>query len=251
MRLRYLLWTGLALILGGCCSTAVSDSAGGESGSLARFAVKGDYLYTVNAGQMNLFEISDAANPQSISRVRLPWDVETIFVYDSYLYIGAMNGMYIYDTSVPTQPTQITEFTHAQSCDPVVVQDDVAYVTLNSASSCAWDNGINRLEIVDVQNPYAPKLIQTMDMWAPLGLGIDGKTLFICDGDDGLKLFDVNKTQNENNETAVALTAISTYSAIECTDLIPYEGHLVVSDTTSIRQFDYSQFPMTELGKVE
>ncbi len=238
---------------GGGSGQQSSSPTQGQAGSMARFALVGDYLYTMNESQMNIFDVKNASEPVSVSKVRLPWDVETLFPYKNYLYIGASSGMYIYDNSVPTQPTRLSTFTHAQSCDPVVVQDDIAYVTLNTGADC-WNNrsNINRLEIVDVRRPDKPKLIKTLDMWEPTGLGIDGTTLFICDGDSGLKIFDINSTEDEHNNTLVHIDeSVITMSEIDCYDVIAYNKHLVVSNGDDVRQFDYASFPMEELGKIK
>ena len=229
---------------------AKKSSTNSTAKSMPRFSVVGDYLYTINTTQMNIFDIDEASAPQSISKVRLPWDVERLFAYSSYLYIGSSSGMYIYDNSIPTQPTKLTTFSYAQSCDPVVVQEDIAYVTLNSGSSCTNSRGVNRLDIVDVQNPKTPILIKQVDMWEPKGLSIDNNLLFICDGSAGLKVFDVNKTE-DNSTISVAISSISNESSIDCNDVMASNNHLIVSNSEDIRQFDYSEFPMKELGRIK
>ncbi|HIM93802.1 MAG TPA: hypothetical protein EYM49_02030 [Campylobacterales bacterium] len=237
---------------GGSSSSSSSDSVSstiGKSGSLAQYAVVGDYLYTVNSGVMDILDISDASKPKKVSKVHLPWDVETLFAYKDYLYIGGERGVYIYDNSTPILPTSIAQFSHVQSCDPVVVSDDIAYVTLNTGSSC-WNNrtDTNRLEILDVQDPKNPKLIKTLDMWSPTGLGVDGNKLFICDGESGLKAFEIDKS---DTPLSVELDIKESNAEIDCYDVIAHNSTLIVSNRDDIRQFDYSSFPMEELGRIK
>lgn len=230
-----------------------SSSTSGKAGSRARYAVVGDYLYTVNSRVMDVLDISDPKEPQRVSKVHLPWDVETIFAYKNYLYIGAESGVYIYDNAEPMQPTSVAKFSHVQSCDPVVVSDDIAYVTLNSSSSC-WRNETqtNRLEILDLQNPKKPTLIKRVDMWAPTGLGVDGNKLFICDGTSGLKAFEVTKkTEANSTSPSVSLTLKQSDASIDCYDVIAQDDTLIVSNKKEIRQFNYGTFPMEELGRVK
>jgi len=239
---------------GGESSSSTSNSIStstGQAGSMARFAISGDYLYTLNSGEMSILDISNSSKPKKVSKVRVPFDVETLFSYKNYLYIGASSGMYIYDNTTPELPTRLSEFIHAQSCDPVVVSDDIAYVTLNTGRTC-WNNrtGINRLEIVDVQNPETPKFIKAVDMWEPTGLGIDGENLFICDGESGLKAFNVQKVDN-NGTVNVNIKLTESFGDIDCYDVIAHENHLIISNRTNIRQFDYSSFPMEELGEIK
>ena len=231
-------------------SSSVSSLDSGQGGSMARFAISGDYLYTINEREMNVLDISNASTPKKENRIYVPFDVETLFSYKETLYVGSRSGMYIYDISTATLPTRVVEFSHAQSCDPVVVSDDVAYVTLSSSSSCWQGEGINRLEIVDVKTPDTPKLIRMVDMWEPKGLGVDGTNLFICDGSNGLKVFDLNKTDN-NGTVDVTISLKENLGELDCYDVITNNNHLVISNYEDIYQFDYSSFPMEELGRIK
>jgi len=245
------------LLLIGCGSTSSSSSSShsvsstvGKAGSMARFAISGNYLYTINSREMNILDIKEASVPKKISKIHVPFDVETLFSYKNSLYVGSSSGMYIYDTTTPTQPTRIVNFIHAQSCDPVVVSDDVAFVTLHSDSTCRQGVGVNRLEIVDVKVPSDPKLIKTVDMWSPKGLGVDGKNLFICDGSSGLKVYDINKTDN-NGTVFVDVKLKASLGEIDCYDIIANENNLIISNETDIRQFNYGSFPMVEESRIK
>ena len=234
----------------GSSSSSSSSISSGQGGSMARFAISGNYLYTINEREMNILEIKEASKPKKVSKIHVPFDVETLFSYKNTLYVGASSGMYIYDKSVPTQPTRIAEFTHAQSCDPVVIADDVAYITLNTGSNCWRGSGVNRLEVVDVKTPNKPKLIKAVDMWEPTGLGVDGNRLFICDGSNGLKAYEISKTEN-NGTVDILLDAKETLGDIDCYDVIAQKNHLVISNDKDIRQFSYETFPMQELGQIK
>ena len=245
----------VSFILVGCgsssSSSSYSDTPKGKAGSMARFAISEDYLYTINSREMNILNIKDASKPKKISKIHVPFDVETLFAYKNNLYVGSDSGMYIYDKTTPTQPTRVAELSHAQSCDPVVISDDIAYITLNTGSEC-WNNrtGVNRLDIVDVSTPDTPKFIKAVDMWEPTGLGVDGKNLFICDGDSGLKVYDINKTNN-NSSVEVAIDLKETLEEINCYDVIAQNHNLIISNKKDIRQFDYSSFPMEEEGQIK
>ena len=237
------------------CGEGFDSSSGktvGEAGSMARFALKGDYLYTLNKSEMNIFDVSEASSPKNISKLHTPFNVETLYSYKNYLYMGASNGVYIYDNSEPTEPSFLTLFIHAQSCDPVVLENDIAYVTLNSSNRC-WRQepmSINRLEVLDMHDPKNPKLIKRMEMWEPKGLAINNNKLFICDGTEGLKVFDVNQTET-NSSVKIKLNALAKNKEIDCYDVIASDNTLIVSNQTDIRQFDYSAFPMEFLSKIK
>ena len=44
--------------------------------------------------------------------------------------------MQIYDNSQPEIPLTSSSFFHATSCDPVVANDSMAYVTLRTGNTC-------------------------------------------------------------------------------------------------------------------
>ena len=234
----------------------------GKGGSMARFAISGDYLYTLNNKELTAFDISDASHPLPYTKDNVPWDVETLFSYGDYLFIGANGGVYLYNKPTPSKGMELkATYSHVKSCDPVVVEDGFAYVTLNSNSSCRIKNGVNALEILNVKDPLNPKLAKTSsgsdairNMIDPKGLGVDGDKLFICDGKGGLKLFDINKTDNnETNQTTVDLyfNRSSTVADVDCYDVIPNGGDLIVSNGKDVRQFDYTKLPMVELGRIK
>ena len=251
---KIVLTVGLSLLFTACGSSSSSSSSSsvstGQGGSMARFAISGEYLYTINEREMNILDIKNASQPKKVSKIHVPFDVETLFSYKDNLYVGSSSGMYIYDKTTATQPTRIANFRHAQSCDPVVVSEDIAYVTLNSASNCWQGTGVNRLEIVDVQTPVSPKLIKAVDMWEPKGLGVDGNNLFICDGSSGLKVYNIKKT-DINGSINIDIDLKETLSSIDCYDVIAQNNNLVISNHKEIRQFSYASFPMEELSKIE
>ena len=159
--------------------SANGESGSGIGGSMARFTIVGDYLYTVDSWDLNTFDISDQINPEFKSKVGLGWGDETIFPYDNRLFIGAQNGMYIYDLENKVEPEWISTYEHITSCDPVVVQGDFAFVTLRGGTECQSFN--NQLDIIDISKISEPTLFKSYSMINPHGLGIDGDCLFITE----------------------------------------------------------------------
>lgn len=270
--MKYIITLITAVLFIGCggsgggdtSSSANSQSGGatGKGGSMARFAISGDYLYTLNKKEITAFDISIPSKPLPYTSDTLPWDVETLFSYGDNLYIGAEGGVYIYNKPTPSKGmAEVGKFVHVRSCDPVVVEDGFAYVTLNNGSACRVQNGANMLEVLDIRDPLNPTAAKmsdgnntTRNMIDPKGIGIDKNRLFICDGAGGLKVFDINKTENnETNQTTVDLyyERKNTIDDIACYDLIPNNGNLIVSNGDDVRQFDYTHLPMKELGRIK
>jgi len=161
----------------------------GQGGSMARFTIAHNYLYTVSNMDLNVFDISDACQPNLNQTVSIGWGIETIYPYKNNLFIGSQTGMFIYDISNGANPTLDSQFQHARACDPVVVKDQYAYVTLRGGTPCEGFN--NQLDVIDISNLHQPRLLKTYEMDSPYGLAITEKdVLYVCDGESGLRVFD-------------------------------------------------------------
>jgi len=201
----------------------------GVGGSLAKFTIYDNYLYTINENEMRLFDIAELDEPTQGEIIPLGWGIETIFPYGDKLFIGAVNGMHIYDNGIPEQPRLISTYEHINSCDPVVVQGDYAYVTLRSGTEC--QGFTNQLDIVDISDLSSPRLFKTYPMDNPHGLGIDGSCLFITEGDYGLKYFDVSNLND--------IKRINHDQSLHAIDVIPLNDVLMVIGNSGFHQYRY------------
>jgi hypothetical protein len=209
-----------------------TGSGPGVGGSLARFTISNDHLYLLDGGDLQVVNITTETDPVAKNRAYLSWDIETIFPYKTHLFVGSSSGMYILDIAAPELPVQVGTYQHVRSCDPVVVDDDYAYVTLRSGTAC--QGFTNQLEIIDIKNLESPQLLKTYPMTNPHGLGIDGNTLFICDGEAGLKTFDATDINT------IDKNLIAHYKDINALDVIPFNNILMMIGEDGIFQFDYS-----------
>lgn len=214
-------------------SSAGANFIGGQgvAGSTARFAIYENALYTLQSWELDVFDISDRVPVYQRSE-STRWNSETLFPAQGHLFIGTTNGMLIYNLDNPLAPVFRSSYDHIVACDPVVVSGDRAYVTLASLRDCG--QGDNLLEVIDISNLNFPRLINQYDMTGPRGLGLDGNTLFICDGDDGLKVYDRSDDFDIDNNQLAHFPAINTY------DVIPYQNVLLMTSGEGIYQYDYS-----------
>ena len=202
----------------------------GTGGSMARFAVYQDYLYTISQSDMTLFNIENEQKPDSTTTINLGWGIETIFPYKDKLFIGSNTGMHIYDNVNPMNPQRLSIFEHARACDPVVVENDIAYVTLREG----WCGvAPNRLDVINVADLTRPVLIKSYDMENPQGLGIDNGKLFICEGAFGRKSFDANNVNDIKLQEHI--------KNVNAFDVIPLQGNLLLMvGSDGFYQYDYS-----------
>lgn len=217
---------------GGSTGTQGAGLTSGVGGSMARFTIVDDFLYAVDERNLNLFNITIPSDPVFFKEVAIGFDIETIFPYNNVLFMGAQNGMYIYDNSDPANPAQLTVYTHVNSCDPVVVEGNYAYVTLRSGNAC--QGFTDQLEVIDISNLSSPQLVETYSMHNPHGLGIDNGTLFICDGTDGLKIYDASDIH------AIDQNLLHHFSGITAYDVIPFSKRLLMVGPDGLYQYDYS-----------
>jgi hypothetical protein len=127
-------------------------------------------------------------SPEHLRTVEVHWEGETLYPYGKTLFVGTRQGMMVFDLADPSAPELIGKALHVLSCDPVVVENDVAYVTLRSAG-CR--QGVNALLVFDVKDPTNPKELARHSLASPHGLDIDGTTLFVADKTEGLLVLDM------------------------------------------------------------
>ena len=196
--MRKLLMFCIAVILAGCSADTESlnpASGDGSGGSLARFALVGDYLYTVDDQSLRIFDITDPNLPKFTGDKFIGFDIETLYSFEEYLFVGSRLGMFIFDISDPKFPLQLSEVQHVRSCDPVVSSGDFTYVTLHTNVSC--EGNVNQLEVYNTKDPLRPELLVTVTLDRPIGLGLYGNYLLVTDK-DVVRIFDVTDPANPN-----------------------------------------------------
>lgn len=231
------------------CSKDSSESIGsspggnqgeaGKGGSMAKFTIANDHLFLINEKELLIYDIANEASPQEVGNLEVDFGIETVFSLNDLLFIGSINGVYIYNISNPSSILYLSHYEHITSCDPVVALDDIAYSTLNSQSNCRWQNGANQLDVIDISNIVDPQLIKSYSMEDPKGLAIDGNYLFVCNGYGGLEIFDASLPYN--------LQRISGVTGIESYDVILHNNVLILIGKDGLFQYNYEDIYNLEL----
>lgn len=216
---------------------AMTNSSGGSSGgsigvngSMSRFGLYKDYLYVVLNDYMSIFNLAGDKPEKAVENMYIGGSVETIFSYKDCMFMGTPTGMIIYSVANPLKPEYQSMMWHVYGCDPVVVENDIAYVTVHSGNNCGQN--FNELIILNVKDVKNPQPIVSYTMTKPKGLGIDNGTLFLCD--DGLKIYNA-----EDPQTLMA-NRLAHYSGMEGYDVIPHDNVLMMIADDGIYQYDYS-----------
>ncbi|MFW6370627.1 MAG: LVIVD repeat-containing protein [Bacteroidota bacterium] len=217
------------------------DSNTGTGGSMARFTIKDNHLYTVDYNNLNTFDISNPEDIKHNQRLNVGFGIETIFPYEDKLFLGARNGMYIFSLENPGNPVEMSYTDHFWSYDPVVVQGNYAYVTLRN-DDFSWRDA-NQLQIYEVTNSYNPELVAEYDMDGPGGLAIDDEKLFICDK-NALKVYSLSNHIELDIENPVATFPI------KAIDVIPNDSLLHVIAEDGFYNYSFENNEMELLGKI-
>lgn len=218
-------------------TTVAAPAGSGKAGSMARFAIKDNHFYIVLPKMLKVYSIS-GTNVNEVNSLDIAdgfsREAQTIFPYGDMLFIGANNGMMIYNAVNPESPTPVSDVSHLASCDPVVVQGRYAYVTLNNAVENPCEGYANQLEVIDIQNPASPVVTKVYQMAEPKGLGVDNGTLFVTDGKDGLHIFDANFPESLDQHEIAKFGDMMGY------DVIPFNNLLFFVGQDGIAEYDYT-----------
>ena len=215
----------------------------GVGGSMARFIINGNQFYGLNQTSLQVIDINQPTVPVAGAKIEMSRMVETVFIDGANLFIGTQTGMLIYDITNPSVPLYKSAYNHFQSCDPVIVKDNLAYVTLRAGNRCG--NWQNVMEVIDLNVIASPVLMKSYAMEEPYGLGIDNKTLFVCDGKAGLKIYDAS------DPLRIDLNMLKRYSDLKALDVIPFGKVLIMIAEDGIYQYNYSDLQnIKQLSKI-
>ncbi len=175
-------------------SGSVDECSNGTGGSYALFAVIDSFLYYIDNSSLITLDISKNDTLIKLSETYLDWNIETLFPTEKYLYVGGRAGMYILDRTDPIYPKKIGTLQHFTAYDPVVVNNDIAYVTLRAGN---WGGDAKDvLLIVNVENPTNSFVIDEISTFTPYGLSIQDTLLYVSNGSNGFSLYTVSDPNN-------------------------------------------------------
>lgn len=218
--------------------TTSSDQANGfnevsTAGSMTRFLPIDRYLYTINFNELVLFSIGDNYQPSRFARLDTGTQAETLFQLNNLLFVGSTTGMSMYDVTSPSNPNYLNSIEHFRSCDPVVADENYAYVTLRGGTNCFTET--NELQIIDIRTPEELSVVARQVMFNPHGLAIHEDYLLVCDGTAGLKVVDVS-----NREQPEILSTDNIPFAYDI--IVDFPSALVVGEGV-LYQYDLSNLP--------
>lgn len=242
---NYILLIALTLIFANCTksNSGSEKNATGKAGSTARMITVGHYLYVINHQDLMVYNVQNPMEPNYINTVNLGFGIETIYPFGEHLFIGSETGLYIYDITDPTHPVMATEevVEHFTACDPVVANENYAYVTLNSLRmECGNTANINLLIVYDISDISNTEEVASYAMEGPKGLAISDTHLYVCDASDGIVIFDISETPENPQQ-------IGTIEGFTANDIILDNNQMMVVCDDGLRQYDVTNQENIEL----
>jgi hypothetical protein len=231
--LLYILLPVVLVAVTQCEKTSTSNTPStGSGGSTARFAIQGNYLYTVDNESLKVYNISDVANPVLKNTVSVGFAIETIYPFKDKLFIGSTSVVHIFSVDDPENPKRLGTAISPdviRRCDPVVAKDTVAYATLRTNGVCGGTQSIlAAYDIKDITNPIQKA---TYSVAEPYGLGYADSALYVCDR-YGLYVFNIQK--------AFSPQVVKQFTNGWYLDVIPWNNTLICQVQDGLTLYDIS-----------
>jgi len=227
------------------CTKVTEIDANGDSaisGKYNTMKIIGDYIYAVTDSELVTIDRSDAENSIEIDRQQISSRIENLYEAEGVLFVGSEVDMHIFkvaDNGIPElqSSTQHIAFSdEVEVCDPVVANQDIAYVTLSSvqpdnSQPCGGEIVIDELRTYDVSDLTAPKLVNVQEMNSPQGLSIDGDLLFVTNLHANTMVYQVDHAGSTDLVAFIPGGAHDVFAA---------NGKVLIVSKTEIKQYDYS-----------
>ncbi len=209
-------------------SLGSGDGVTGVGGSTARFAIRGNYMYVSTKEKLKVLDLNDGRNPQNVKTIPTFGGLETAITYENHLFLGAENGVYIYNLDDPETPEFVTLYTHQTGCDPVIVNGDFAYLTIRDEVTCTG-HFVNQLLTIDISDITNPQTLDTVEMIRPRGLTIYNGDLYVGEGVLGLKKFNINTPWQPKLDTF--------FTTIPANDMIGLPNQMIITANNGVSQY--------------
>jgi hypothetical protein len=172
-------------------SNATANAGTGIGGSMARYIIVGNYLYTVDDKSLSVFSLANPTQPVLKKVLPVGFEIETIYAISNTLLLGSTTVIHLIDITNPENPVKLSQAISpavVRRCDPVVAKDTFAYATLRSSGACGGGQSVlATFSIADVKQPFQLFTNVTNE---PFGLGYADSTLYVCER-VGLSIFSI------------------------------------------------------------
>ncbi len=152
------------------------------------------FMYMGNGAAVDIYGISDPANPHKLGRLVTPAVVKKIFVKDKLAFIAEMkHGIFIADVTNPAEPELVGSYKYYNSshlnglAEDVFAKGDYAYIAY----------GEEGLRVIDVSVPSNPTdvgviLNDNKNLTYAYAVDVVGNYAYVANGGYGMNVIDVS-----------------------------------------------------------
>lgn len=251
--MKYLITLFSFLLLMASCTTSEDSTPGTDvdgttfpdvnalSGSYANMIAVADHLYVIGETDIITYKQQEDKSVTEVDRQTLGLNLESLFYRKGVLFVGSSERMYICTLGTDYLPnlkstTQYTDMPDVRPCDPIVANDEHAFVSLSSSAPADEDDcgisEVNQLRVFDISNLTAPAEVARLEMEGPKGMALDGDLLFVCEKENGLKVMDVSD--------ATAPQQIIHFEGFETQDAVSTGTSVFIVGPSDLYEFDYT-----------
>ena len=143
-----------------------------------------------NLNGLQLIDISDPENPDSIGNCDTPSNAYSIWVLGEYAYIAdGFSGLQIIDISDSANSFQVGEFDTPGYAIDVFVSGDYAYIA---------DDRDGGIQIINISNPERPFRAGQYNTGNAHGVSVSDDYAYVADNYNGLLIFDISDLESLN-----------------------------------------------------
>lgn len=183
------------MIPAGDVPPSFASTSGKNKGTMNKMEITDDHLYLITRDKVKTYSLAGNNISKTDEKV-VGFDLETIYHENGKLFIGTKSSMIIMNNDNPSAPYVQSTYAHEVSCDPVLPNGDVTYLTLRSVQDEGCSGTVNLLKVVDVSNINNPTNIKDVQMRSPYGMTISNDHLFVGEGINGLSVLDITDPRN-------------------------------------------------------
>ncbi len=190
-------------------------------------ALYGQYAcVAADFGGLQLYDLSDPANPAWVSTFVTKDDTEGVTVSGNYAYVPVgHDGLQIVNISNPFAPALAAQCHTGDDAEDAVVSGKYLYLA----------DGYAGLRVMDISNPRSPTLAGTCDTPVDaLGVAVSGDYAYIADGGGGLQVIDIS------NPTAPVAVGSYDDEQIYVKEIAVSGGYIYLTDGAYNRLYVFS-----------
>ena len=193
-------------------------------GSLARLAFCSRTLYVLAPNRLTTFRL-EGETLVNASETNLTQGQEAIVLEGRHLYVVSQWGLQIFEIGDCGLPIARGFAERFWSNDPVAIEGDRAVVALRTGNVPTPERD-GRLMVYDISDRNNPRVMAQHPLAHPVGVALRDGKLYVCDGIDGLLVYDFD-AQNPGRLRDAEIQRVADADVVDLA-LLPYAAGTVL-----------------------